>query len=250
MISIRNISAAYGNKQVLHDVSTEAKPGQFIALIGPNGSGKSTLLKTICGLMTPSAGAIHCGDTNVHDMPVKARARQIAYLAQSRFAAPMMSVDDVVKLGRAPYRGRLGKISAEGQTAIDKAIAQTQSTDLRNRRFDSLSGGEQARVLLARALAVEASVLLADEPIAALDPYFQITMMGMLKAESQSGKTVISALHDLPLAHQFCDQVWMMHEGRLFANGTPETVLTADNLKSVFSVTLPKGGFSPVSITN
>jgi len=244
MIAIRNISASYGDKQVLHDISIGAPPGQFIALIGPNGSGKSTLLKTICGLITPSSGSIQNGDINIHNMPVKARAREIAYLAQARFAAPLMSVEDVVELGRAPYRGRLGKISEDGHAAIEQALERTQLSELRNRRFDSLSGGEQARVLLARALTVEAPVLLADEPIAALDPYFQITMMTMLKAEAESGKTVIAALHDLSLAHQFCDRIWVLHDGKLAVEAAPDEALNKDILRTVFGITRPKGGFA------
>ena len=116
------------------------------------------------------------------------------------------------------------------------------------RRFDSLSGGEQARVLLARALAVGAPVLLADEPIAALDPFYQITMMEILKAEAKAGQLVICALHDLSLAAGFADRIWVMNEGRIVQNGTPAKTLSAKTLKTVFGIKAPKGGFSGVSL--
>lgn len=248
MISFQNLTAGYGNHQVLQSVNAKAKAGELIALIGPNGCGKSTLLKTLCGIISPSSGSITLNDKNLTDLSLKVRARNIAYLAQSREALPSMSVEDVIRLGRAPYRGGLGKISAEGERAIASALSRTQSDIFKSRRFDSLSGGEQARVLLARALTVEAPILLADEPIAALDPYYQLSMMEILKAEAASGKTVIAALHDLSLAAQFADRIWMMHQGKIIANGTPEEVLNAENLKTVFGIKRPKNGFKALEL--
>lgn len=248
MISFQSLTAGYGTKHILQSLDANAKPGELIALIGPNGSGKSTLLKTLCGIITPSSGRITLNDKNIRDLSLKMRARNIAYLAQSREALPSMSVEEVVRLGRAPYRGSLGKISPEGEAAISSALSRTQSDVFKSRRFDSLSGGEQARVLLARALTVQAPVLLADEPIAALDPFYQLSMMEILKAEAASGKTVITALHDLSLAAQFADRIWMMHEGKIIASGTPEEALNAENLKRVFGIKLPKGGFRPLEL--
>ena len=248
MISFQSLTAGYGTKHILQSLDANAKPGELIALIGPNGSGKSTLLKTLCGIITPSSGRITLNDKNIRDLSLKMRARNIAYLAQSREALPSMSVEEVVRLGRAPYRGSLGKISPEGEAAISSALSRTQSDVFKSRRFDSLSGGEQARVLLARALTVQAPVLLADEPIAALDPFYQLSMMEILKAEAASGKTVITALHDLSLAAQFADRIWMMHEGKIIASGTSEEALNAENLKRVFGIKLPKGGFKALEL--
>jgi len=248
MIKFENLSAGYGPCHVFQSVTAEAKPGELIALIGPNGCGKSTLLKTLCGIISPSSGTITVSGNKLNDLPLKARAKTIAYLAQSREAMPSMSVEDVVRLGRAPYRGGLGRMSTEGEAAITSALSRTQSHVFKGRRFDSLSGGEQARVLLARALAVEAPVLLADEPIAALDPFYQLSMMGILKAEAASGKIVIAALHDLSLAAQFADRIWMMHQGKIVADGKPSDVLNAENLKTVFGIKLPKGGFKALEL--
>ena len=248
MIKFENLSSGYGPCDVVQSVSAKANPGELIALIGPNGCGKSTLLKTLCGIITPTSGTIKIGGQNLSNLSLKIRARQISYLAQSREALPSMCVEEVVRLGRAPYRGNLGKISPEGQASIASSLSRTQSDVFKSRRFDSLSGGEQARVLLARALTVEASTLLADEPIAALDPFYQLSMMEILKAEATSGKTVITALHDLSLAAQFADRIWMMNQGKIIANGSPEDVLNAENLKTVFGIKLPKGGFKALEL--
>jgi len=250
MISFQNLSAGYGPCDVLQNQSAKTKRGELIALIGPNGCGKSTLLKTLCGIISPSSGQISVGDKSLSEINLKSRAKHIAYLAQSREAIPSMSVEEVVRLGRAPYRGTLGKISSEGETAIASALTRTQSMIFKTRRFDSLSGGEQARVLLARALAVEAPVLLADEPIAALDPFYQLSMMQILKAEAAFGKTIITALHDLTLAAQFADRIWIMHQGKIVADGSAPDVLTAENLKTVFGIKLPKGGFKSLELAD
>ena len=250
MMSFKALSAGYGPCDVLQSITAQAKAGEFIALIGPNGCGKSTLLKTLCGIIAPSSGQILIGDKTLSAMPLKMRARQIAYLAQSREALPSMTVEQVVSLGRAPYRGGLGQVSAEGESAIHSALSKTDSDVFKSRRFDSLSGGEQARVLLARALAVQAPALLADEPIAALDPFYQLSMMGILKAEAVSGKTVIAALHDLSLAAQFADRIWIMHHGKIIADGKPIDVLNTKTLKTVFGIKLPKGGFKPLELAN
>ena len=250
MISFENLCAGYGASDVVQNISAKAKEGELIALIGPNGCGKSTLLKTLCGIISPSSGQVTVEGKALNDMPLKARAKSIAYLAQSREALPSMSSEEVVRLGRAPYRGALGKISPEGEKAIRSALSRTQSDVLSSRRFDSLSGGEQARILLARALAVDAPLLLADEPIAALDPFYQLSMMEILKAETTRGKTVITALHDLPLAAHFADRIWMMHDGKIVADGTPDDVLNAENLKTVFGIKLPKGGFKSLELAD
>ena len=248
MISFQSLTAGYGPCNVLQSLSAKAASGEFIALIGPNGCGKSTLLKTLCGVISPRSGRITVGDKNLRDLSLKERAKSIAYIAQSREAMPLMRVEDIVRLGRAPYRGGLGRLTAQDETAIASALAHTQSDKFKTRRFDSLSGGEQARILLARALAVDAPILLADEPIAALDPFYQLSMMEIFKAEAASGKIVIAALHDLSLAAQFADRIWMMHQGRIIADGSPDEVLEAENLKTVFGIKLPKGGFTALEL--
>lgn len=240
-LTIENLSAGYGNTPVLRGINTTANPGQLIGLVGPNGSGKSCLLKTIAGLIVPDAGQVSISGQPVAGLPPHERAKQIAWLAQDRSAAWALSVRELVALGRAPYRGRLGRLSADDGAAIDVALGSAHCTDLQNRRFDHLSGGEQARVLLARALAVGADVLLADEPTASLDPYYQISILQSLLAEAENGKIVIASLHDLSLARQFCDRVWVMHEGQLVADDTPDGALNKTVLADIFRIKIQNG---------
>ena len=245
-IVIENLSAGYGKTPVLNGINVVAKPGALIGLVGPNGSGKSCLLKTVAGLIVPDAGRVSLSGRSVHTFAPRARAQQIAWLAQNRSAAWALSVRELVSLGRAPYRGRLGKLSVDDESAVDRALASTHCADLQNRHFDHLSGGEQARVLLARALAVGAPLILADEPTASLDPYYQISIMQSLQDEAKSGKAVIVSLHDLSLAAQFCDQIWVMHAGQLVANDKADTALSDDVLAEVFKIKTKDGQITRV----
>ncbi len=246
-LKIQSLTAGYGRgsarKTVLKDISIQAELGQLIVLLGPNGSGKSTLLKTIAGLIVPSRGTLEFNGTHLNRLSLKGRAKTISYLAQARAVPPNLNAKAIVDLGRAPFRGTLGRLSDDGEAAVFRALEVTHSLDFKDRVMGSMSGGEQARVLLARALAVEAPILLADEPIAALDPYYQITMMETLKAEAQNGHLVITALHDLTLALQFADEIWVMQAGELVSHGTPQDALTPQTLKTVFRIKQPVNGF-------
>lgn len=244
MLELRHIHAGYGDTEVLHNVQTSAAPGDFIGLVGPNGAGKSCLLKTIAGLIKPTTGELGLDGRDLTSFPAKARAKHIAYLAQDRQAAWPMQVRDLVALGHAPWRGSLGQISSSGETAINQAIRAAKCDALETRRMDQLSGGEQARVHLARALAVDAPVLLADEPVAALDPYYQISIMQTLHAESARGKTVIASLHDLNLAGQFCSRIWVLDQGKLVQDETARSALGAEILRDVFGVKRGLEGFA------
>jgi len=226
-----------------------------VALIGPNGSGKSTLIKALAGLLPASSGEIWIGDRPAGLLEPRERARRIAYLAQDRQAPAYMRVSDVLELGRAPYRGRLGQISKAGKLAIKQAAEATDLTDFLERKFGELSGGEQARVLLARALVVDAPIVLADEPIAALDPYYQISILEILKTQARQGKTVIAALHDLRLAMRYADRVWVMHGGQLAANGPPSKIMNDEIMEKVFRIDLETHnlkvvGSNPTPATN
>lgn len=245
---IKNLSAGYGNTSVLSGINVAAKPGELIGLVGPNGSGKSCLLKTVTGLITPDIGAVSLSGQSVHSFAPRVRARHIAWLAQDRSAVWTLSVRALVSLGRAPYRGRLGKLSTDDNNAVDQALASAHCSELQNRRFDHLSGGEQARVLLARALAVGAPLILADEPIVSLDPYYQLSIMQTLRGEAQSGKIVIASLHDLSLAKQFCDRVWVMKTGQILADDRPAISLNTGTIEQVFNVTIGSNGIAPFVI--
>jgi iron complex transport system ATP-binding protein len=246
---IKSLSAAYGKREALKAVNLSARGGEIIGLLGPNGSGKTTLMKTLLGLHKPSSGDTTLNGKPISAMAPRARAKSIAYLAQSRRAAWPMTARDVVTLGRAPHRGSLGRISSAGERAIDKALSDCGASDLATRDITTLSGGEQARIFLARAMAVEADVLLADEPVAALDPFYQLSIMEVLRAQARAGTLVITALHDLSLASHYCDRIWVLDDGKLIADGPPKTALTDAVLADVFNIARPAGGFIPPAIS-
>jgi iron complex transport system ATP-binding protein len=206
-----------------------------IGLIGPNGAGKSTLVRAIAGLI-PSDGAILIDGTPVGTLPLRERARAIAYLPQGQSVHWPLTVARLVALGRLPHLAPFARPGDADARAIERAIERTDLGALRDRPIDELSGGERARVLLARALAVEAPLLLADEPLAALDPAHQIEVMALLRDEAQRGATVIAVLHDLTVAARWCDRLLLLHRGRLAADGDPRAVLTAETIRSVYGV--------------
>ncbi len=247
-LRITDLASGYGRTKIISDISAQARPGELIALIGPNGSGKSTLMKTLAGLLPARTGEIRLGEQSLPDIELRARAKIIAYLSQSREAQPTMLARDVIEIGRAPYRGRLGKISEAGEAAIAQAIATTQTKEFLTRPIGELSGGEQARILLARALAVDAPILLADEPIAALDPFYQISTMNILRREAARGKVVIAALHDLALAFYYADQIWVMDNGRLVMAEKPKYSNFQTIAREVFRVELPENGLANTKI--
>ena len=235
-LKTEQLSAGYKNREVIRKITLSAEPGELIALLGPNGSGKTTLIKTLTALLMPYQGHVTLNGQDLQSLPLRLRAREIAYLPQGRVAMPQMSVQDILELGRAPFRGRLGKISSQGQSAIETALAQTQLQDYRHRPYGELSGGEQARVLLARTLCVDAPVIIADEPIAALDPYYQISTLEILKRQAMDGKIVIVALHDLRLAAKYADKAWVMKGGEIFRDGPSSEVMDQDMLETVFRI--------------
>ncbi len=236
ILSVKDLSAGYKRTPVISKVSVEANAGEFIALLGPNGSGKTTLVKALAGLLPVMSGDIWVGDTPLSFLEPKLRARRISYLAQSRQAMPDMSVLEILELGRAPFRGRLGLISDDGRQVIERVIETCALQDFVSRKYGELSGGEQARVLLGRALVVDAPVILVDEPIAALDPFYQLATLEILTSQARSGKTVIAALHDLSLAQRFSDRVWMMSEGQLALNAPASQAFDSEIIARVFNI--------------
>lgn len=217
-------------KKRLHEVSLQLKPSEMVGLIGPNGSGKSTLLKALTGLIAYQ-GVVYLNHQPIKNYSAKQRAQLLSYLPQSAVSAWALTVAEVIALGRLPW----------GDTRPDlviKAAEQTGVSAWLKRRITELSGGEQARVWLARALVAEPQVLLADEPIASLDLYYQRHVLSSLKTVSQKGSSVLVVLHDLTLAAAYCDRLCLMDQGRIHAFGTPSEVLTAPNVAEVFNVDL------------
>ena len=234
MVRLERVAVSLGGRRIVEDISTDLAGG-VTGLIGPNGAGKSTLMRAIAGLV-PSEGSILIDGTSIGSMPLRDRARRIAYLPQGQAVHWPLTVERLVSLGRLPHLAPFARPVAADASAIEQALGRTDLLGLRQRPVDQLSGGERARVLLARALAVEAPLLLADEPLAALDPAHQIDVMRLLRAEADRGATVIAVLHDLTLAARWCDRLLLIDQGRLVADGGPRDVLSAERIGAVYGV--------------
>lgn len=227
-----------GAATLLDHVSVRAEGGELLGLIGPNGAGKSSLLRAIAQLL-PYEGAIRLDGVELGTLGARVRATRLAYLAQGDHAVWPLAVRDFVALGRLPYRPRwrpAHRRSAADEDAVEAALASMNLHPLADRRLDQLSGGERARTRLARALAVDTPVLLADEPVAALDPFHQLSVMELLRTQCARGRTVVVVLHDLTLASRFCDRVLLLDHGRVLGCGATRTVLTPANLQRAYQV--------------
>ncbi|MBP7003268.1 ABC transporter ATP-binding protein [Amaricoccus sp.] len=231
LLSLEGVTAARGGRRVLDGVSLAVAPGEVVGLLGPNGAGKSTLMRVAAGL-APATGAVRLGDAALAGLDARARALRVAYLPQEREVAWPVTVATLVGLGRLPHRAG----AAADQAAVARAIAAMDLGGFEQRPATELSGGERARALIARALAQEAPLLLADEPAAGLDPAHQIGLMARLADLAREGRGVLVALHDLGLAARWCDRVALLHRGRIVAVGPPGAVLTAERLAEVYGI--------------
>jgi len=234
-ITLNEIGVTLGRRTVVHGVTAAFSPGTLTGIVGPNGAGKSTLARAMLALV-PASGRAEIDGVDVAAMPRGDLARRIAYVPQGQTLHWPLTVERLVGLGRLPHLAPMSRISDTDTAAIERAMARADVLELRDRIATELSGGERARVLFARALAVEAPALIADEPLASLDPGHQIDVMDMLRAEAVGGGLVIAVLHDLTLAARYCDRLLLIDEGRIVADGTPADVLTAERLRAVYGI--------------
>ncbi|MGL5361736.1 MAG: ABC transporter ATP-binding protein [Bosea sp. (in: a-proteobacteria)] len=236
LFDLSAVSVTLGLKQVVSDASFTLTAGQLIALVGPNGAGKTSLLRAIAGLV-PSIGKVHLADKDVSTLSAIERAKRIAYLPQGHQVHWPLTARDVVALGRYPHGASdPTRLSATDAAIVAEAMQRTDVARFADRNVQTLSGGERARVMMARVFAVGAQVLLADEPTAALDPRHQLDIMTALKTEAARGALVIAVTHDLGLAARMADQVIVIHESRIAAIGAPAEVLTADLLRDIYGI--------------
>lgn len=235
-LAAEHVGVTLAGRPVVRDISTRLSPGTLVGILGPNGAGKSSLMKALAGLL-PHSGKVFLDDVEIPMLSRNDIARKIAYLPQGQTLHWPLAVERLVGLGRLPHLAPLSAIGAEDRAAVQRAMQRADVLHLASRPATELSGGERARVMLARALAVEAPVLLADEPLANLDPAHQIAGMELLRAEAEAGVLVLAALHDLSLAYRHCDHILLLQEGSIVAQGPAETALTAQTLARVYGIT-------------
>jgi iron complex transport system ATP-binding protein len=235
-LGARGVNVTLSGRTVLDDLSFALLPGHLVALVGPNGAGKTTLLRALAGLV-PSGGAIRIGDDALSALSLRERARRFAYLPQGHIVHWPLSARDIVALGRYPHGATdPARLTPRDSEAVLRAMQATDVVQFGARRVTELSGGERSRVALARVLAVEAPVILADEPTASLDPRHQIDVMKTLRTAAGQGTLVIVVTHDLGLAARFADTVLVLSEGRLVSQGAPSEALSERIIGDVFRI--------------
>jgi ABC-type cobalamin/Fe3+-siderophores transport system ATPase subunit len=239
MLAAKSLHLAYGEKRVLTDVSLELVPGQLLGLIGPNGSGKTSLIRCLSGILKPEIGSVSLGGRDITALTEQERARSIAVVPQSAQLPPTFTVFESVALGRTPHLSWLGRLGSHDLEVIDRAMQASEIADLSDRRTNELSGGEQQRVLLARALAQDCPILLLDEPTAHLDLHHQVNLLTLVRRMAhEQNLAVLVAMHDLNLASLYADHLVLLVDGQIRAAGSPKQVLTTEILQNAYQVPL------------
>jgi len=247
LLSCSNLGVAIGARSILSDVSLMIDVGRVTAVVGPNGAGKSTLLTCLAGLRGPSSGTVMLDDAILSGMKPRERARRLAFLPQTPEIAWAVEARTLVELGRTPFIGARGQ-AEEDYAAVNRAMAAANVTEFEHRIVDTLSGGERARVLIARALAGEPEWLLADEPLTGLDPAHQLDAAGLFRRLADEGVGVVVTLHDLSMALRMSDRVIVVADGGVLADEPPETALSPEVLRRAYGVeaTLTRGPGGPL----
>ena len=235
-----NITVCAGGGDLVDAASLSIKPGELVALLGPNGAGKTTLLRAAAGIVKPFSGRVSVGGADIFTLSAQERARRLAYLPQIRPPAWPNIVRDVVALGRFAHGANLAKPAGIDAKAISSAIAACDIAHLSGRRVDTLSGGELARVHCARAFTAQTPLLIADEPVAALDPRHQLKVLdlfrGYVRGDSDTPRGALIVLHDVSLAARYADRLIWMKDGKVIADGSPAQTLTAERMAQVYGV--------------
>ncbi|MFX1260053.1 MAG: ABC transporter ATP-binding protein [Promethearchaeota archaeon] len=236
VIHCENISFNYGVKQVLDDISLQFGKGQLYGILGPNGSGKTTFLKILSGLLKLNYGKVIVDELDIKKLSSREIAKKIALVPQTSHIDFDFSVKEIVMMGRYAHVGRFSQESLKDKKIVDDILNQFDLIELKDRYFNELSGGEQQKVIIARAIAQQSKIILLDEPTTHLDINYQIEFMEMIKQYIKEGMIVVVVLHNLNLATQFCDKVVLLDEGRIKAFGSIEEIITRDNIKSVYKI--------------
>jgi iron complex transport system ATP-binding protein len=239
VLALAAVSVSYGALPVLRDVSLSLRPGRLLGLLGPNGAGKSTVVRVAAGLLPPRAGRVLLDGAPLACRSRREIARRIAVVPQGALLPETFTGWDVVLAGRAPHQGWLGGAGPRDEAVARRALAMVAAEPLAERRMGELSGGERQRLLLARALAQEPAVLLLDEPTAHLDLRHQLAFLDQVRELAAVGLAVLGVFHELNLAAEYCDEIALLREGRIVAQGAPGAVLTAARIAAVYDVAVP-----------
>ncbi len=231
------LSCGYGPHEVLRQLSLEARAGEILTLVGPNGAGKTTLMRALAKILKPREGVVLIDKEDLRSLPSTQVAQRVSLAPQSERRDWPLTIDQAVRLGRVPHRGLFMPFTVKDQQVVDRVLRQTGLDGLRDRVITQLSGGEWRRMLLARALAQQAKVMLYDEPTAGLDLKYQLDMMELFRHLARDERlTLILTLHDLNLASLYSDRIAVIHNGAIEAAGTPGEVLTEDLLRRVYDI--------------
>ena len=232
-LKIKELNVSLSKKEIVKGINLAVANNKFIGLIGPNGSGKSTLLKAIYGVIKPSFGDVFIADKNIKNFNKKSLAKTLGVVSQFNNINFDFKVIDIVLMGRAPYKGLLEQDNKNDYDMALKALSQVGMIDFAQKSFSSLSGGEKQRVILARAITQNPKILILDEPTNHLDIKYQLEIMSIVK---NLNICVLAALHDLTLASQFCDELYVLKDGIIACKGTPNEIITKEMIKKVYDV--------------
>lgn len=232
-VNVENVDISVPKKRIVEAASLHVDEGEFVGIIGPNGSGKSTLLKTIYRTMKPEAGRIELEGMLLTDMSLRDSALKLSVVAQHNYYNFEFDVEEVVMMGRTPHKKSMELDTKEDRDIVTESLRAVNMEDMRKRKFSSLSGGEQQRIILARALAQRTPILVLDEPTNHLDIKYQLEVLDIVRGLDC---TVLCALHDLNLAAQYCDRLYIMKDGHVVSEGTPEEVITEENIAWIYGV--------------
>ncbi len=236
VLAVDELSVDLGATEILSAVSLTAEAGELVGLVGPNGAGKTTLLRAIQGLIQPIQGTVTVDGQAVGDLSARARGRRVASVPQETGLSFSFPVEQAVAMGRNPHIGRFGTADETDRRTVQAALDKTNLTAFVDRPVTELSGGERQRVLLARAFAQDAPLLLLDEPTANLDINHAINTLDLVRSVVDDGTAAVAAIHDLDLAARYCDRLVLLADGAVLAAGPPESVLTRERLKTAFGV--------------
>jgi iron complex transport system ATP-binding protein len=235
LLSAKDLSVRLGGRTIVDNASVTLAVGEFVALVGPNGAGKTTLLKALAGLV-PAFGDIEFEGKAASTLKAREKARHLAYLPQGHSFSWPLPAGEIVALGRYPHADPFSPVSDKDREAVAHALDITGTKDFADRIVTTLSGGERARVALARVLATQAKVLLADEPIMSLDPRHQFVVMDVLRHAARAGGAVLAVIHDLALASRYATRVLVLEKGRIVADDRPELALNPQRIAEIFGV--------------